>query len=547
MTEGLHELKRRVVLEPENQAARFALAEALFGEKRYGEAATQLESALAADPGELNTRRLLARTYVAEGRHVPAERTLREGIKLRPELVDLRDALAEVMESLGRPDDALLQLEEATRIDKDDVGRLAHMADLFVQRRLLDRARATLEHALGLHPERDDLKTRLREVVSELGGTPDRPESPLDRGGEYLLGRTREALETSPLKAATADGPLREVAVALRLGDLRAARRGLVLAGDASPFTTLVHFLRGEVLLAEGEREKAEAAYKRCLVDPSAPLVASERLGELLLARESHEEAACAFARGAEGAPVSLGALIGLGDARYALGQRDEAAAAYEKALAREPGGPAAARVAMIRARSRTAEDESRPVGRIGVLGWNPSGGLVSPVEAVAVPGKGELIFSGNVGTTGQEAAKVAYSCLKARAEELGIQSQVLRHDLHLHFADTEMAKDGPSSGLALLLAGLSALTRRPLRPALAATGEVTLHGGVKAVGGLHEKLVAACLAGVRTVLVPRKNLLDARALPPEVTSRVGLVFVDSLGEAVGSAFLPRDTSEKPR
>jgi ATP-dependent Lon protease len=168
-------------------------------------------------------------------------------------------------------------------------------------------------------------------------------------------------------------------------------------------------------------------------------------------------------------------------------------------------------------------------------------------VEAVAVPGRGELIFSGNVGPTGQEAAKVAFSCLKARAEELGIQRQVLRHDLHLHFADTELAKDGPSSGLALLLAGLSALTQRPLRPALAATGEVTLHGAVKAVGGLHEKLVAACLAGVRTVLVPRKNLLDARALPPEVTSRVGLVFVDSLGEAVGSAFLPKGAPEARR
>jgi len=535
----LHELKRRVVLEPENASARFALAEALFGEKHYGEAAKQLETALAVAPDDLNVRRLLARTYVAEGRHVPAERTLREGIKLRPELVDLRDTLAEVMQSLGRPDDALLQLEEAARIDPHDVRRLAVMADLFLRRRLLDRARTVLERAVHLSPDRDDLKTRLREVVSELGGTPDRPESPLDRGGEYLLGRTREALETPPLKAAASEGPLREVAVALRLGDLRAARRALVLLEGGSALAALVHFLRGEILLAEGEREKAEAAYRRSLDGPSALILTSERLGELLLARESHEEAARAFARAAKGAPESLGALIGLGDACFALGRRDEAVAAYEKALAREPGGPAAPRLAILRSSERTAEEENRPVGRIGVLGWNPSGGCVSPVEALAVPGKGELIFSGNVGTTGQEAAKVAYSCLKARAEELGIRDQVLRHDLHLHFADTELAKDGPSSGLALLLAGLSALTRRPLRPALAATGEVTLHGGVKAVGGLHEKLVAACLAGVRTVLVPRKNLLDARALPPEVTSRVGLVFVDSLGEAVGSAFLP--------
>jgi ATP-dependent Lon protease len=238
-----------------------------------------------------------------------------------------------------------------------------------------------------------------------------------------------------------------------------------------------------------------------------------------------------------QGDPPSLAALIGLGDAHWGCGRAEEAAAAWQRALGREPGGPAAARLALLRAQSRAPGEETRPVGRIFALGWNATGGAVSPIEAVAVPGKGELIFSGNVRPTGQEAAKVAHSCLKARAEELGVRESVLHHDLHLHFADTELTKDGPSAGLALVLAGLSALTRRPLRPA--ASGEVTLHGAVKAVGGLHEKLVAACLAGVKTVLLPRKNLLDARDLPPEVTSRLGLVYVDSLGEAVGAAFLP--------
>jgi len=551
MTVALYDLKRRVVLEPENPDARFALAEALFGEKRFSEAASQLESALAHAPDHVNGRRLLARTYLAEGRHVPAERTLREGIRLRPDLPDLRDTLAEVMEALQRTDDALLQLEEADRLAPDDVRRLAVMADLFLRRRLLERAHGTLERAVRIAPERPDLRTRLAEAVTELGGTPDRPDSPLDRGRDFLLGRMREALEVEPLKAATA-GPLREVAVVLRRGELPAARRALVLLDPGPGLHPLVQFLRGEVLLAEGEREKAEAAYRGALEAETLPPqgqaqtpsrvpwpLACERLGELLLARGASDEAAVSFARATQGETPALGALVGLGDAHWARGRRDEAATAWERALAREPGGPAAARLALVRSHARTAEQEARPVGRIGALGWDPTGGTVSPIEAVAVPGKGELIFSGNVGPTGQEAAKVAYSCLKARAEELGVKEPVLRHDLHLHFADTELAKDGPSAGLALVLAGLSALTRRPLRPFLAATGEVTLHGGVKPVGGLHEKLVAACLAGIRTVLVPRKNLLDTRNLPPEVTTRLGLVYVDSLREAVGAAFPP--------
>lgn len=536
MAAALHELKRLVVLEPDNASARFTLAEALFGERRFADATSQLEIALAHVPDHVDARRLLARSYLAEGRSVPAERVLREGLRLRPDLPDLRDSLAEVMEAVHRLDDALLQLDEADRLAPGDVRRLALMADLFRKRRLLPRAQAALERALRSAPDRQDLRARLGEVVTEQGGTPDRPESPLDRGREFLLGRTRETLEESALKAASS-GPLREAAVALRLQDLKAARRALVLVPADLSTAPLVHFLRGEILLAEGDREKAEPAFARAAEGGPLVSLAHERLGELLLARGEAAAAAAQFGRATlrEDAPST--ALLGEGDAHWSLGHRDEAQRAWSRALAREPGGPAAARLAVLRQRPAEAEGEACPPGRIGALGWDPTGGTVSPIEAVAVPGKGELIFSGNVGPTGQEAAKVAYSCLKARADELGIAGRVTGHDLHLHFADTEMQKDGPSAGLALALAGLSALTRRPLRPFLAATGEVTLSGGIKPVGGLHEKLVAACLAGVRTALVPRKNLLDARELPPEVKARLALVYVDSLREAVDAAF----------
>ena len=174
--------------------------------------------------------------------------------------------------------------------------------------------------------------------------------------------------------------------------------------------------------------------------------------------------------------------------------------------------------------------------GKIGALGWNAHGGTVSPIEAVAVPGKGELVFTGNVGRTGQDAAKVAFSCLRARGEALGIERQLATHDLHLHYVDTELAKDGPSAGLALALAGYAAYAGKPLREALAATGEITLQGAVRPVGGLHEKLVASYLAGVERVLVPRKNLHEVARVPDEVRARLTIVHVDTLGEALEHA-----------
>ncbi|MFP2898878.1 S16 family serine protease [Corallococcus sp. 4LFB] len=171
-------------------------------------------------------------------------------------------------------------------------------------------------------------------------------------------------------------------------------------------------------------------------------------------------------------------------------------------------------------------------VGRVGVLGWHPGGGHVSPLEAVALPGRGVLRCSGRVGPEVQEAADVAFSVVRARATALSLGTLTTRYDLHLHYTDTEVGKDGLSSGLALSLAGLSAYTQRPLPARLAVTGEVTLNGEVRRVGGVHEKLVAAYLEGMRVVLHPRRNLDDVAALPPEVAGRLRLIAVDSLDEA---------------
>jgi molecular chaperone DnaK len=215
-----------------------------------------------------------------------------------------------------------------------------------------------------------------------------------------------------------------------------------------------------------------------------------------------------------------------------------QARAALEAALTLAPHDSALA--AELRALADSGRDDpaAAAVGQLGVLGYSPLGGALSPLEAVAVAGHGQLVCSGNLGALGREAAMVAYSCLKLQAPRWQLEARIATHDLHFHFADSDIGKDGPSAGLALWLAGASALLQRPLRAQLAATGELTLQGDVKAVGGIHEKLVAARLAGVRTVLMPRRNAAALAKLPPEVAVQLQIILVDSVTDALEHALL---------
>ena len=537
----MHDLKRRVVLAPEDADARYALAEALFGDQQVPAAIEQLERALALAPEHGNARRLLARSYREEGRPVLAERTLTEAVRWDPADAAARDELAALLLEVGRVDDALLHLEEALCTDGRDLTRRLLAAELYCKRRLPERARAHLQEAERLAPG-DVRVTRARaELELLLGESPGGGGlGPLDRGAEFLLGRTRQALALPSLREAMSRGALHEAAVRLRQGDLPGAKRALIAAEPAER-TAAFEFLRGELLLAEGEFARAEKVLRQGLAREPALGIGWSRLGELLARDGRHEEALAAGIELVRLQPDDADALEALGDAYAALGRTAEAIEQYRRALDKVPGGSAAAKLALIRTGARTSEQEERPVGRVAALGWVPTGGVVSELEAVAIPGPGELLFTGNVGRVGQDAARVAFSCLKARASQLGIEDEVRRLDLHLHFTDTELAKDGPSAGLALALAGFSAYTGRPLRPRLAASGEITLQGAIRPVGGLHEKLVAACLYGIRTVLLPRKNLFEARELPPEVTRRVAVFYVDSLSEALEAAMLEKE------
>jgi ATP-dependent Lon protease len=526
------------VLRPDDAAARYRLAEALFADGDFVAAAKQLEKALKLDAADANARRLLAKSYERAGRGPDALRTLEELARRTPDDVSTREELTEMFLGQGRVDDALVHAEEAARLSPLDPRKHRTAADLYRMKRLLPQARTALERAQKLAPEDPVIAAELRELYLELGddAASERVAGVRDRG--YFLAQAKSALDGERLKQATAGGALKQAADSLRAGDTGAAKRALMIASPDEKRHAAYEFLRGEILLVDGEAERAEKAFRAVIERADDFGLAYNRLGDLLQHRGALRDAVGFYELALRHAPDDANAAEDLGDVLATLGERERAIAMYRAAADCDPKSRAADKLRSLDDAARVAAATAPAVGKIGVLGWTPNGGAVSPLEAVAVVGHGQLIFSGNVGTVGREAGMVAFSCLKFKARDLSIGELVAGYDLHLHFTDTEVGKDGPSSGLALVLAGISAYQQRPLRAGLAATGEITIHGEVKPVGGIHEKIVAAHLAGFRTVLMPRRNIKEARELPSEVASKMELVFVDSVAEAITKAMV---------
>ncbi len=536
----VQELRREVALRPDSAALRFELGEALFADGDYGGALEEARRALAIDPGHDGARRLFARAGEMAGRLTDAARALEEHLRRRPDDVKARDDLVGLLLSMGRFDDALLHAEEAARAAPDDARRWLTIGDLYRQKGLYPQARQAIERAQKLTPGDPAVAEALRALYLDLGDEAAYERVAGERGRDHYLAQAKRSLAREEVRAAVAAAGLDEAAAALARGEGAACKRALVAADDAARASAAWEYLRGELLLVEGDFDRADKSFRACVARDGAFGTAWNRLGDLAQARDDLREAASLYKKAILFAPDDADAYEDLGDVYATLGEREPAAKMYRAAAEREPAGRAAGKLASLTAGPDEGAD-APAVGRIGVLGWTPVGGAVSPLEAVAVVGKGELIFSGNVGPRGREAGLVALSCLKTRADELGIAPLVASHDLHLHFTDTEMGKDGSSAGLALVLAGVSAYTHRALRPRLAATGEITIHGEVKPVGGIHEKVVAAHLAGVRTVLLPRRNLREGRALAAELVSKVEIVYVGNVAEAIARALLPEN------
>lgn len=538
--QSLSDLKRAVVLKPEDAQARYELAEALFAEGQYPQVVTQLEKAVALDPDHANARRLLARTFEKDGKVPKAMAVLEEMVKRAPHDADARDELCGFLLQQGRIDDAILHAAEAVRFSPEDVKRRVMLADLLVQRRLPERARAILEEAQRLFPTDAQVAKELKNLYVELGDEVASQRVAGEKDRSYFQKQAKSTLSSPRVSALLTSAPLKRLAEELARGDIPSAHRAMGAVSEDERAQAGFHFLLGELRLLERSFDAAEAAFTRALEAKPDLGVAWNRLGDLAQQKNELKAAVTLYKKAILFGEDDANAWEDLGDIHATLGEKDKAEKLYRTAAQKEPGGSAAKKLDSLAAPQKL---EATPaVGKVGVLGWSPTGGAVSPLEAVAVDGKGELIFSGNVGPTGKEAASVAFSVIKARSRDLGVDGLVRTFDLHLHFTDTAIGKDGPSAGLALLLAGVSAFTQKPLKPALAATGELTLHGLVMPVGGIHEKLVAAHLAGVKTVLLPKQNLKDARALPDEVTRALELVFVETVAEAIAQAL----AGEKP-
>jgi ATP-dependent Lon protease len=195
---------------------------------------------------------------------------------------------------------------------------------------------------------------------------------------------------------------------------------------------------------------------------------------------------------------------------------------------------------------------QSEVAGRapeIGVatgLAWTPVGGDIMFIEAIRMPGKGQITLTGQLGDVMKESAQAAWSLLRARAGTLGIALDVFtQSDVHLHVPAGAVPKDGPSAGITIATALASLLCRRPARHDVAMTGELTLRGRVLPIGGLKEKLTAAARSGVKQVLVPERNKNDLVDLPDEVKKLLDLTLVETIDDVLELALLDAPVEDR--
>ena len=183
---------------------------------------------------------------------------------------------------------------------------------------------------------------------------------------------------------------------------------------------------------------------------------------------------------------------------------------------------------------------EREEIGVVNGLAWTENGGEILEVEVLACDGTGKLELTGNLGDVMKESAQAALSCLRSRAAVLGIESDFWKEkDIHVHFPEGAVPKDGPSAGIAVATAMLSALTDRKIRAGIAMTGEVTLRGRVLPIGGLKEKTMAALRNGIGTVLIPRDNQRDLEEIDQTVRAALRFIPVETVDEVFAAAICP--------
>lgn len=195
--------------------------------------------------------------------------------------------------------------------------------------------------------------------------------------------------------------------------------------------------------------------------------------------------------------------------------------------------------------------EEEDQVGLATGVAWTENGGDIMTVEVTLMPGKGNLTLTGQIGDVMEESVQAALSYTRNRANSLGVKEEVFeKTDIHIHLPETAVPKDGPSAGITLATALISAFSGRKVRSKLAMTGEITLRGRVLPVGGVKEKVLAAHRAGIRDVILPERNRKDVTEVPKKVQAEVTIHYVTLMDQVLELALLPAEVapkSDKPR
>ncbi len=190
--------------------------------------------------------------------------------------------------------------------------------------------------------------------------------------------------------------------------------------------------------------------------------------------------------------------------------------------------------------------NESPEVGIVRGLAWTSVGGDTLQIEVNVMPGEGEILLTGQLGDVMKESARTGISYIRSVSQEHGIPEDFFKkHDIHIHIPEGAVPKDGPSAGITMATAMMSAVTGQKVCSDVAMTGEITLRGRVLPIGGLKEKLLAAKNAGIKTVIVPRENKPDVEEISAEITKGLEILFVSHINEVLREALIKPEETEK--
>lgn len=188
---------------------------------------------------------------------------------------------------------------------------------------------------------------------------------------------------------------------------------------------------------------------------------------------------------------------------------------------------------------TETKAEKENQVGLCSGLAWTEVGGVILPVEVAVLKGKGNLLLTGQLGDVMKESGRAALTCIRARSEKLKIDEKFYEEkDIHVHFPEGAVPKDGPSAGITMTTAIVSALTGKKVRADVAMTGEITLRGKVLPIGGLKEKSLAAYREGIYTVIMPKANERDLDEIAPEVKAKMKFIPVETIDEVLKVALV---------